>query len=85
LKEVKIGAEVGESCREHGISEPIPAKKRSQHVTGFSDAHAPKVLQRDFCAIASSQLCATDVTEFKVNGQKLFLLAWTSKKARNTA
>lgn len=51
------------------------AKKRSQHVPGMSDAHVPNVLQRDFCATAPNQKWATDVTEFNVNGHKLYLSA----------
>lgn len=33
------------------------------------------VLQRDFCATAPNQKWATDVTEFNVNGHKLYLSA----------
>jgi transposase InsO family protein len=35
----------------------------------------PNILQRDFCATAPNQKWATDVTEFNVNGQKLYLSA----------
>ena len=41
----------------------------------MSDVHVPNVLQRDFCATAPNQKWATDVTEFNVNGQKLYLSA----------
>ncbi|WP_165491608.1 hypothetical protein [Stutzerimonas kirkiae] len=41
----------------------------------MSDAHVPSVLQRDFCATAPNQKWATDVTEFNVNGHKLYLSA----------
>lgn len=41
----------------------------------MSDEHVPNVLQRDFCATAPNQKWATDVTEFKVNGRKLYLSA----------
>ena len=53
----------------------IRTKKRSRHVPGLSDAHVPNVLQRDFCATAPNQMWATDVTEFNVNGHKLYLSA----------
>ena len=35
----------------------------------------PNVLRRDFCATAPNQKRATDVTEFNVRGQKLYLSA----------
>ena len=35
----------------------------------------PNVLRRDFCATAPNQKWATDVTEFNVRGQKLYLSA----------
>jgi transposase InsO family protein len=53
----------------------IRAKKRTRHVPGMSDAHVPNVLQRDFRATSPNQKWATDVTEFNVNGQKLYLSA----------
>ena len=46
-----------------------------RYVPGMSDVHVPNVLQRDFCATAPNQKWATDVTEFNVNGQKLYLSA----------
>lgn len=58
-----------------GLRSLIRAKKRSRHVLGTSDVHVPNVLQRDFCATAPSQKWATDITEFNVNGQKLYLSA----------
>lgn len=58
-----------------GLRALIRAKKRSRHVPGVSDAHVPNVLQRDFNATAPNQKWATDVTEFKVNGRKLYLSA----------
>ena len=58
-----------------GLRALIPAKKRSWHVSGTSDAPVPNVLQRDFCATAPNQKWATDVTEFNVSGQKLYLSA----------
>jgi len=56
-----------------GLRALIRAKKRSRQVTGMSDAHVPNVLQRDFFAKAPNQKWVTDVTEFNVNGQKLYL------------
>jgi len=58
-----------------GLRALIRTKKRSRHVTGMSDVHVPNVLQRDFCATAPNQKWVTDVTEFNVNGQKLYLSA----------
>ena len=58
-----------------GLRSLIRAKKRSRHVPGMSDVHVPNVLQRDFCAAAPNQKWATDITEFKVNGHKLYLSA----------
>jgi transposase InsO family protein len=53
----------------------IRAKKRSRNVPGMSDVQVPNVLQRDFCATAPNQKWATDITEFNVNGYKLYLSA----------
>ena len=58
-----------------GLRSLIWAKRRSRHVPGVSDAHVPNVLQRDFKASAPNQKWATDVTEFSVNGHKLYLSA----------
>lgn len=58
-----------------GLRALIRAKKRSRQVTGMSDVHVPNVLQRDFCATAPNQKWVTDVTEFNVSGQKLYLSA----------
>ena len=58
-----------------GLRALIRAKKRSRHVPGISDAHVPNVLKRDFCAAAPNQKWVTDVTEFNVNGHKLYLSA----------
>ena len=60
-----------------GLRALIRAKKRSRNVPGMSDVHVPNVLQRDFCATAPNQRWATDITEFNVNGQKLYLSACT--------
>lgn len=58
-----------------GLRALIRAKKRSRHVPGLSDAHVPNVLERDFCAAAPNHKWVTDVTEFNVNGHKLYLSA----------
>ena len=58
-----------------GLRALIRTKKRSRHVPRLSDAHVPNVLERDFGAAAPNQKWATDVTEFNVNGQKLYLSA----------
>lgn len=58
-----------------GLRALIRAKKRSRQVLGISDEHVPNVLQRDFCATAPNRKWATDVTEFSVNGHKLYLSA----------
>ena len=58
-----------------GLRALIRAKKRSRQVPGISDAHVPNVLERDFCAAAPNQKWVTDVTEFNVHGQKLYLSA----------
>lgn len=58
-----------------GLRALIRARKRSRHVPGVVDAHVPNVLQRDFYATAPNQKWVTDVTEFNVNGHKLYLSA----------
>jgi len=58
-----------------GLRSLIRTKKRSGHVAGVSDVHVPNVLQRDFLAKAPNQKWVTDVTEFNVNGHKLYLSA----------
>ena len=58
-----------------GLRALIRAKKRSRHAPGMSDVHVPNVLQRDFCAAAPNQKWVTDVTEFNVNGHRLYLSA----------
>ncbi len=58
-----------------GLRALIRAKKRARHVPGISDAYVPNVLQRAFCATAPNQKWVTYVTEFNVNGQKLYLSA----------
>ena len=58
-----------------GLRAVIRVKKRSRHVPGISDEHVPNVLERDFCAAEPNQKWATDVTEFNINGNKLYLSA----------
>ena len=61
--------------RKMGLRALIRVKKRFREVLGVSDAHVPNVLQRNFIATAPNQKWVTDVTEFKVNGHKLYLSA----------
>jgi len=61
--------------RKMGLRAVIRAKKRSRYLPGICDAYVPNVLQRDFCAAAPNQKWVTDVTEFNVNGNKLYLSA----------
>lgn len=58
-----------------GLRALIRARRCSRHIPGMSDEHVPNVLQRDFCAAAPNQKWSTDVTEFNVNGRKLYLSA----------
>ena len=58
-----------------GLRALIRAKKSFRQVPGMSDANVPNVLQRDFFAEAPNQKWVTDVTEFNVHGQKLYLSA----------
>jgi len=56
-----------------GLRALIRAKKSFRHVSGMSDVNVPNVLQRDFFAQAPNQKWVTDITEFNVHGQKLYL------------
>lgn len=58
-----------------GLRALIRAKKCSRYVPGVSDVHVPNILERDFFAKAPNEKWATDITEFNVNGQKLYLSA----------
>ena len=58
-----------------GLRALIRAKKSFRYVPSMSDVNVPNVLQRDFFAEAPNQKWVTDVTEFNVNGQKLYLSA----------
>lgn len=59
-----------------GLRALIRSKKRPRAVASVSDAHVANVLQRNFFAAAPNQKWATDITEFNVNGQKLYLSAY---------
>ena len=58
-----------------GLRALIRAKKSFRHVPSMIDVNVPNVLQRDFFAQAPNQKWVTDVTEFNVHGQKLYLSA----------
>ena len=58
-----------------GLRALIRRRERSRQIPGMSDVHVPNVLQRDFCATAPNQKWVTDITEFNVNGRKLYLSA----------
>ena len=58
-----------------GLRALIRTKKRSRNDPGISDLHVPNILKRDFFAKAPNQKWATDITEFNVRGQKLYLSA----------
>lgn len=58
-----------------GLRALIRQQKRSRKVSGTSDEHVPNVLRRDFSATAPNQKWVTDITEFNVNGHKLYLSA----------
>jgi len=55
-----------------GLCALTRARKRSRYVSGVIDAQVPNVLQRDFCATAPNRKWVADVTEFNVNGHKLY-------------
>ena len=58
-----------------GLRALIRAMKRSRYIPGMIDGHMPNILQRDFYSAAPNQKWSTDVTEFNVNGRKLYLSA----------
>ena len=75
-----LGVSVNHKCvqrlmKEMGLRALIRARKRSRHVPEISDVHVPNVLKRDFSAKTPNEKWATDITEFNVNGQKLYLSA----------
>ena len=58
-----------------GLRAVIRAKERYRHISEMGEVHVPNVLKRDFFAKAPNEKWATDITEFNVNGQKLYLSA----------
>ncbi len=83
------GEPVNQKCvqrlmQKMGLRALIRAKKRSRDVPRVSDSHVPNVVQRDFCASAPNQKWATDVTEFNVDGNKLYLSACMDQVRRRT-
>jgi putative transposase len=58
-----------------GLHALIRAKRRYIPNVGVRDANIPNVLQRDFEATEPNQKWVTDVTEFNIGGQKLYLSA----------
>lgn len=58
-----------------GLRALIGAKKRAQRLTGLIDARVANILACDFSATAPDRKSATDITEFNVAVQKLYLSA----------
>ena len=58
-----------------GLRALIRAKRSNRYVPAVSDLHVPNALKRDFFAKALNEKWATDITEFNVNGKKLYLSA----------
>jgi putative transposase len=58
-----------------GLRSLIRAKKRLRQPTGVSDVRVANVIERDFSTKALNQKWVTDITEFNVNGHKLYLSA----------
>ena len=58
-----------------GLRALIRVKKRTQRPADLIDAQVPNVLARNFSATALDQKWATDIAEFNVDGQKLYLSA----------
>ncbi len=77
---LSLGKSVNHKCvqrhmQKMGLRALIRVKKSSRYVHGVSDVHVPNVLKRDFAAKAPNEKWATDITEFSMNGQKLYLSA----------
>lgn len=75
-----LGESVNHKCvqrlmQKMGLRALIRAKRSNRYVPAVSDLHVPNVLKRDFFAKAPNEKWATDITEFNVNGQKLYLSA----------
>jgi putative transposase len=47
LKEVELGAKVGETCRKHGISEPTYYKRKTRY-NGMSVSHLSQLRESQF-------------------------------------
>ena len=58
--------------RQLGLRSPVRCKKYNSY-KGPLDAASPNVLERQFKASQPNTKWVTDVTEFKVNGEKLYL------------
>lgn len=58
-----------------GLRSLIRAKRHYRRTHDLSNVHVPNVLQRDFRATVPAQKWVTDITEFSVKGQKLYLSA----------
>ena len=58
-----------------GLRALIRANGSNRYVPAVSDLHVPNVLKRDFFAKAPNEKWTTDIAEFNVNGQKLYLSA----------
>lgn len=74
LKEVELGAKVGETCRKHGISEPTYYKWKSQYA-GMSVSHLAQMrelqdenakLKRMYADLALMHHALKDVVERKL-------------------
>ncbi len=74
LKEVELGAKVGETCRKHGISEPTYYKWKSQFA-GMSVSHLAQLrelqtenakLKRMYADLALMHHALKDVVERKL-------------------
>lgn len=74
LKEVELGAKVGETCRKHGISDPTYYKWKSQYA-GMSVSHLAQLrelqdenakLKRMYADLALMHQALKDVVERKL-------------------
>jgi putative transposase len=74
LKEVELGAKVGETCRKHGISDPTYYKWKSQYA-GMSVSHLAQLrelqdenakLKRMYADLALMHHALKDVVERKL-------------------